>query len=85
MATADITVTLEVAFARFPMQLPKDSCPQHLCSKYGITFTSFDGFFARTIAFRDANRIVSSLLGLAWIQITIMPNGNFKDFNVVPK
>ena len=85
MATAYITVTCKVAPARFSMQLPKDSWLQHLCCKYGITFSCFDRIFTSTIVLCDANWIVSSVFGMAWIQIAIMLDGNFVDFNVVPK
>jgi len=83
VATADLTVALEVAFASLSMQLPEDSGLQHLSHEYGIR--SCDRFFTRTIILCDANRIVSSRRSMAWIQTTIMLKGNFKDFNVVPK
>ena len=45
----------------------------------------FDRIFTNTIVLCDENRIVSSMLGMAWIQIAIMLDGNFEDFNVAPK
>ena len=44
----------------------------------------FDRIFTNTIVLCDENRIVSSMLGMAWIQIAIMLDGNFEDFNVAP-
>ena len=35
-----------------------------------------------TIVPCDANWVMCPLLGMAWIQITFMLNGNFKGFNV---